>query len=48
MGIYLHSKLDSTMIYSRTSNKDHQPNLDHYILGDLLSDINCISWNFYG
>ena len=48
MGIYLHSKLENTMIYLSCLNKGHQPNLDHYILGDLLSDTSCILWNFYG
>ena len=46
MGIYLHSKLDNTMIYSSSLNKDHQYNLDNYILGD-LSETSCILWNFY-
>ena len=48
MGIYLHSKLDNTMIYSSSLNKDHQGNFDHYISGHLLSDTSCILWNFYG
>ena len=48
MGIYLHSKLENTMIYLGYLNKGHQPNLDHYTLGDLLSDTSCILWNFYG
>ena len=47
MGIYLHSKLDNTMTYSSSLNKDHQHNLDHYILGDLLSETSWILWNFY-
>ena len=47
LGIYLHSMLDNAMIYSSSLNKD-QHNLDHYILGDLLSDTSCILWNFYG
>ena len=48
MGIYLHNKLDNITIYSSSLNKDHQHNLDHYILGGLLSDRSCILWNFYG
>ena len=48
MGTYLHSKLNNTMIYLSSLNKDYQRNLDHYNLGDLLSDTSCILWNFYG
>ena len=48
MGIYLHNKLDNTIIYSSSLNKDHQRDLDHYVLGDLLSDTSRILWNVYG
>ena len=47
MGIYLYSKLDNTM-YSRSLNKNHKRNLDHYILSDLLTDTSCVLWNIYG
>ena len=48
MGIYLRNKLDDTIIYLSSSNKGHQRNLHHFILGDLLSDTSYILWNFYG
>ena len=37
MRIDLRNKLGSTIIYSSSLNKGHQHNLDHYILGDLVS-----------
>ena len=48
MGIYLRNELNNAMIYSSSLNKGHPRNLDHYILGDLLTDISFILWNFYG